>query len=98
MREIRDASATLARHGDRRFSQLLWGRLEGSLHTGAGGWFLHAGEKRIEFTAQGVKLDSVGVRQSVELAHRNQNRFRLVVFRDDDPAALHHFFQDSAEL
>src|ERR1039457_2586301 len=98
MQEIGDRSATLARHSNRGFSHLLWGCIEGGLHPGAGGRCLHPGDKGIEFTTQSIELDSVGVSESIELAHRNQNRFRLVVFSDDDYAALNRLFQDSAEL
>src|ERR1017187_867320 len=98
MQEIGDRSATLARHSNSGFSHLLWGCIEGGLHPGAGGRCLHPGDKGIEFTTQSIELDSVGVSESIELAHRNQKRFRLVVFSDDDYAALNRLFQGSAEL
>src|SRR5258708_26035284 len=98
MQESGEAPAPLARHSNSRFSQLLRGCIEGGLPPGEGGRRLHRGEKGVEFAAQSIELHSVGVGESIELAHRNQNRLRLVVFSDDDYAALKHLFQDSTEL
>ena len=49
MQESGDASATLARHSNSRFSQLLRRCIEGGLHPGEGGRCLHPGEKGVEF-------------------------------------------------
>jgi hypothetical protein len=67
MQEIGAALATLTRDRNRRFSHLLRGCIEGGLHPGAGGRCLHPGEKSIEFTAQGIELNPVGVGESIEL-------------------------------
>src|SRR5436309_11088089 len=98
MWEIGPASATFARRCYGGHSHLFWRCIESGLHPDGGRRRLHPSEKGIEFAAQSIELDSVGVRESIEFVHRNQNRFGRVVFGDDDYVTLNHSFKDAAEL
>src|SRR5437870_9422080 len=96
----REGLATLPRSDidDRGLSQLLWRSVESALHRIPRSRPLHAHEKGIEFSAQGVNPGFRSAGESSVLVHRNQDSFGCVVLCDHDDTTLHGLFQQEPKF
>src|SRR5947199_9090226 len=90
MRGTREGLATLPRSDidDRGLSYLLWRSVESALHRIPRSRPLHAHEKGIEFSAQGVDPGFRSAGESGVLIHGKQASFGCVALCDPDDTGL----------